>query len=627
MRNPPENLRLYYVQRPAPILPLMTTRPQSYFPTMEKLFTSLQDTVTPSFLTPTLASTEMVCSIRPTDETAQVENILTKEVRTVPIWSRIMHLVNPIDVMEGIMTLPEDGALPSTREPWQRTLRKINDPFNEAYTDAVFACLASRLVETNLSPHWCRFYGTFNGRIPEYKYNITPDMVQIGDKDWFRDGLTQDRYRVVASDPYDPEITAELKHPWDDVRAQIIRKYEEGTEEEIDVSGDDDDSEGSSYTDSEDESDYETNSETETDTTSGSDSGSDSDLDIETLSGEEDEEELSGGDSAASSSKDSAPELLDIEDLENTGEVVLTQPRIRLSRISGSGSGSGGSQSSEDDDVDYHLYTKNYPVQLTVLEKCEGTMDTLMEEEENEDGKKEERWTAWVFQVVAALTTAQQLFEFVHNDLHTNNVMWSSTDEEYLYYEIKGATGKDRYYRVPTFGKIFKIIDFGRATYRPPMKGAPVWFPDAYAPDADAEDQYNCGPYYQPGKPKVSPNKSFDLCRLAVALLETLWEEKPAIKEPAVVLTDEPGRIQYETVSPLWNLIWTWLTDKHGKNILRSPDDSERYKFFDLYCAIARDSQNAIPAQQVTRPIFDTPFRCRRKDIPTHATIWKLCVR
>ncbi len=616
MRNPPENLRLYYLSRPTPTIPLLSSRPQSYFPTMEKLFTSLQDTVTPSLLSPTLASTEMIYSMNPTGDFAVVDNILTKGQREVPIWSRIMHLVNPLDVMEGIMTLPEDGALPSTRDPWQRTLRKINDPFNEAYTDAVFACLASRMVETDISPHWCRFYGTFNGRIPEYKFNITPDMVQISDKDWFRDGLTQDRYRVVASDPYDPDNTAELTHPWDDVRAQIIQNYEEGTEEELEVSDNEDEDSKGSHTDSETDSVYSSDSETE------------SNLDIETLSeDEEDDGKISGGDSAASSSNDSIPELLDVEDLENAGEVVLTQPRIRLSRISGSGSGSDDSHSSDDDDVDYHLYTKNFPVQLTVIEKCEGTMDTLMEEEDDEDGKKEERWTAWVFQVVAALTTAQQLFEFVHNDLHTNNVMWSATDQEYLYYEIKGATGKDRYYRVPTFGKIFKIIDFGRATYRPPMKGAPVWFPDAYAPDADAEDQYNCGPYYQPGKPKVSPNKSFDLCRLSVALLETLWEEKPAIKEPGTILSDEPGRIQYETVSPLWNLIWTWLTDKYGKNILRSPDDSERYKFFDLYCAIARDSQNAIPAQQVTRPIFDTPFRCRRKDIPTHTTIWKLYIR
>ena len=70
--------------------------------------------------------------------------------------------------------------------------------------------------------------------------------------------------------------------------------------------------------------------------------------------------------------------------------------------------------------------------------------------------------------------------------------------------------------------------------------------------------------------------------------------------------------------------MWLWLTDKHGRNVLRGPDGSERYPQFDLYCAIARDAQNAVPAQQLTLPLFDAAFKCRRKDIPADATIWKL---
>jgi hypothetical protein len=151
-----------------------------------------------------------------------------------------------------------------------------------------------------------------------------------------------------------------------------------------------------------------------------------------------------------------------------------------------------------------------------------------------------------------------------------------------------------------------------------------MWIPDSYGPDADAEGQYNCGIYYRQGEPKVQPNKSFDLCRLAVALLETLWPERPAVTEIRKVLTREPGRTQHETVSPLWNLIWLWLTDKEGRNILLKPDDEQRYHNFEIYCAIARDAQNAIPAQQLTLPLFDNAFRCRRRDIPADAKIWKV---
>ena len=59
--------------------------------------------------------------------------------------------------------------------------------------------------------------------------------------------------------------------------------------------------------------------------------------------------------------------------------------------------------------------------------------------------------------------------------------------------------------------------------------------------------------------------------------------------------------------------------------MLRGPDGKDRYPRFDLYCAIARDVQNAVPAQ-LTLPLFkfDSAFRCRRADIPADATIWKL---
>ena len=58
------------------------------------------------------------------------------------------------------------------------------------------------------------------------------------------------------------------------------------------------------------------------------------------------------------------------------------------------------------------------------------------------------------------LITYQKLFNMTHNDLHTNNIMYINTDKKHLYYKIN-----NKHYKVPTFGKIFKIIDFGRAIY------------------------------------------------------------------------------------------------------------------------------------------------------------------
>ena len=149
-------LQLYYLQRPPPTVPDLPSL-QTYFPSLEILFPSLTEHTKGS---PTLAASELVVDI--SGSVATVEHLLTKERRTTPFWVRMMHLVEPVDVMSGDYVLPLDGALPAFRAGWQRALRKINDPYNEAYTDAVFACMASRLVETGVSPHFARFYGTHN---------------------------------------------------------------------------------------------------------------------------------------------------------------------------------------------------------------------------------------------------------------------------------------------------------------------------------------------------------------------------------------------------------------------------------------------------------------------------------
>ena len=608
-RATPADLRLYYLQRPAPVIhglgPL-----QTYFPSLEVLFPSLVDTPAGN---PTLAAKELAVAVDGSG-TAIVEDLMTHTQRLTPIWLRKTHLVEPIEVMSGEYVLPADGALPAARGPWQRALRKLNDPYNEAYTDAVAACMASRLAETGRSPHFVRFFGTVNGRLPEYAYNITDDMAESEGEPWFREGLKSGAFRVMAVDTWDPSVRAELTAPWEDVRRKL-----DAAAEEMSLS----DSESEAGSESESEGDGETNGEAS-----------------EELEGVE----VLGGSTPSASSAPSthggdADDEMEEVDLEVTGAAEVIRPRLRLERLpggstgSGSGSGSGESGSTEED-VEYFAVLPNFPAQITVLERCDGTMDDLMEDEEADDAAedmretKEARWTAWIFQVIAGLAAAQEHYDLIHNDLHTNNVMWCGTGETHLYYHVTGAAGGDRYYRVPTYGRIMKIIDFGRATFRPPAAGANnrVWLSDAYGPDADAAGQYNCGVYFEQGKPKVQPNRSFDLCRLAVALLETLWPETPEVAQPRRVMTREPGRVQAETTSPLWNLMWLWLTDRHGRNVLRSPDGTERYPNFDLYCAIARDSQNAVPAAQLTLPLFDRAFRCRRRDIPADAPVYELRV-
>ena len=170
-----------------------------------------------------------------------------------------------------------------------------------------------------------------------------------------------------------------------------------------------------------------------------------------------------------------------------------------------------------------------------------------------------------------------------------------------------------------------KIIDFGRASFTLPEPAGFI-ISDAFFPGNDAADQYNCEPFYDPkeGK-KIEPNPSFDLCRLSVSLIESLFTEKPDTKTPIVIMSREDGnkKLYPETVSTVYNLLWSWLLDDEGKNVLRNSDGEERYPDFDLYRAIAADIHRAVPKHQIEKPIFAN-FKCSDKDIPTGTPIYDL---
>jgi hypothetical protein len=134
------------------------------------------------------------------------------------------------------------------------------------------------------------------------------------------------------------------------------------------------------------------------------------------------------------------------------------------------------------------------PVLLSFQKEADGVMDDLFFDEEEVGAKAgtaawEARWTAWIFQVCAALAQMQTAYNMTHNDLHTNNIVWRETEHKFLFY--KSANGQ--IFRVPTYGKIFSIIDFGRSIFR---VGKHLLISDDHWPDQDAGDQYNFGPFF-----------------------------------------------------------------------------------------------------------------------------------
>jgi len=254
--------------------------------------------------------------------------------------------------------------------------------------------------------------------------------------------------------------------------------------------------------------------------------------------------------------------------------------------------------SDESDDETLYATFKEFPVQIICMESCDDTLDQLIAD----DRMTEVKWLSMLMQVIMTLIAYQKAFSFTHNDLHTNNIMHVKTKKKYLYYRVK-----NKCYRVPTFGKIFKIIDFGRAIYKHDGK---IMCSDSFGPTGDAARQYNIEPYYNPNKPRLEPNYSFDLCRLACSIFDYLVEDMSEIKDLAAC-------------DPVTRIIVEWCIDDNGINVLYKNNGTDRYPDFKLYKMIARCVHKHTPMAQLERPEFNA-FMFQKDKIPKSEDVMNL---
>lgn len=488
-------------------------------------------------------------------------SLITAQRKQKKAFCKVTHLLDPIRTIQLYYENSEKGK--------ERKERKLTNPMNQAYVDALASYLLGQIVERNLSPHFCLFYGGYQAIADVYRYDITSDFAS------FR------KYRAF----------------WERRRKGVFGLY-------IDVQDRDEDDE-----EDEDET-YSWLGKTPT-----------SSLHSDAFSYK------------TPKSKGSQKSHISLEDdLTDLSGGGMTQVDLQSvdSFPSAEGSVQGEDKSEEDDSdatsfyedsVNVYAEFKQFPVMLIFQEEMTAPLDDLLEDEEEvgaDIGTQgwEDRWTAWTFQVIAALCAAQGVLGFTHNDLHTNNIVYKETDIPYLYYRARDGT----IFRVPTYGKLFRIIDFGRAIFRV----SEAWFiSDDYETGGDADGQYNFGPRKNEKHPESLPNPSFDLCRYAVSILDAVFPEMPAENLEGLVLSKEEAWEIRETESPLWNLLWSWLLDDEGRNVLRDEDGTERFPDFDLYQHITTHVHNAKPQDSLWKEAFKG-YRMKEKDIGDWETVYPL---
>jgi hypothetical protein len=480
----------------------------------------------------------------------------TNEIKDISGFCKITHILDANKMIQGDYPISQHPALPSPGKKSAKVYSKIHDPNNQAYVDGLACYLLSKLREAGHSPHFSLFYGAYLAIAKQYYYNITDDYPEIRFESWFWKRQKEGVFKLIAFKGNTP-----LKP--DD---PLIDSPEE-------------------------------------DLLESDSSGSESSSSLSEFYSKHNQSEFSGSIRSAS----------------------ITTASDDLDRSSNSDESDGSDESDEiGEEYKFFAGMSDFPTMLMFLETNTDTMDSLLKdgnpEMDAEIGTQswEDRWTAWLFQVIASLCQIQSLWGMTHNDLHSNNILWIKTDAEFLFYK----TNDGRKWKVPTYGKLFRIIDFGRAIF---THNGTLCVSDDYLPENEAGTQYNFGPFYNPKEPRVYPNPSFDLCRLSVSIIEALFlENPPADKEDGVIISSEDGRVQRETVSELFNVLWSWLIDDDGRNVLWDTDQSERYPGFDLYCVIAQKVKGAVPREQLEKPLF-TRFVCESPfELPEGEKVYSL---
>ena len=444
----------------------------------------------------------------------------------------------------------ERNALPELDE--NICHKKVLDPNNAAYVDSFFSYLTSQLYHNCYFPHGLDFYGSFLGIQKEFVYNVADDLEYLHDSTYFHKNQDE-KFKIENIDmgmlvDFDTRNYKKKLNIGTNISERSVSSIKNEDFKDVfhlsDIS-----SNGIDIPDLVFEFDLPINQSKKTDSTcssrsSNTDSHSiDSDNDIDSSINQEDEENSSKKDSQYTSSIGS-----DIE-------------------------------------VNSMLY--DFPIQVICLECMDGTLDSLLNDENEMDS---DEWRACLFQIIIMLIIYQKVFDFTHNDLHTNNIMFKKTEKQYLYYRYN-----QKYYKVPTFGRIFKIIDFGRAIYK--YKGRTICS-DSYHPKGDAATQYNCEPYFNSKKPRLRPNTSFDVCRLACSLFDYFIDDMDDI----------------DPMDSLAKLMIEWTKDDKGSNVLYKKNGDERYPDFKLYKMIARTVHKHTPQAQLQGHFFNR-FIVKRKKV------------
>ena len=462
------------------------------------------------------------------------ENRISKEafIKFSPLLDPYRYMIGKYDIDD--ITIKQ---MPSIESNIDTVHSKILSVHNASYVDSFFCFLTSIVLNDYNVPHGLDYYGSYLGLQEKHRLNIADDIEYLRNSEFFNNNIGKYFYIEDGEN-------GSLVNPFLSMNSSRKNKSKLSIKNTENILLDCEELPEVYLEDNNNNSDLESvYSKTRSSSLSSSTSTNSSTSELNYSSDENNENDI---EDESEESEESEEDEEDEEDEE----------------------------SEEDDEIFGYIY--NFPIQMICMEKCDGTLDQLFVKEEMD----ETNGASMLIQIVMILLIYQKMFKFTHNDLHTNNIMFVETDQEFLYYKFD-----KKVYKVPTYGKIYKIIDFGRGIYR---FNEHIFCSDSFAKDGDASTQYNCEPFFNDKRPRLEPNNSFDLCRLGSSLFDFVTDIDDN--------DDELDEFQ--------KTIKRWCLDDNGKNILYKKNGHERYPNFKLYKMIARTVHKHTPESQLEFELF-----------------------
>ena len=517
-----------------------------------------------------------------------IQNLQTSKTKKKQVFFKMAPLLDPFKFLIGKYNINDNSLfnLPklTTNGDIGTVHPKLLDCNNSAYVDGFFSFLSSTLIHKYDFVNGVDYYGSFLGIKKDFKLNIIDDLDYLCKSEFFNKNkninFQVDDYSFLYNDEDKPKqlVPIKIDHNISNKSNLSIKSIDDGLFEDLFTEN------HLTLDDLKDNSielvdlmASETFSIAEAKTTTIKSGSTCSSRTSHTSDNSGPDESCNNCDETSNNAESND------NDAGSENTVIMSE----------SGSESGSDEFCEEERIEATI--PSFPVQVICMENCDTTFDDLII---NNDLTQEE-WFSALMQVIMILITYQKAFSFTHNDLHTNNIMYNETDEKYIYYCYKKT-----YYKVPTFGRVFKIIDFGRAIYKFDGK---LFCSDSFQPGADAATQYNTEPYFNEKKPRLEANYSFDLCRLACSIFDYVIEDLDTLDD-------------YDNCEPIVKLIFDWCLDDNGINILYKNNGVERYPDFKLYKMIARCVHNHTPQGQLERPEFKK-FIVTKNKAPSDKTI------